>query len=52
MSKDSSAKYYQKTKNKKQKRLVKDIKVFQRWGRKKSNNVDVNDIKIYLKMKN
>ena len=48
MSKDSLAKYYQNIKE----RLVKDIKVFLKKKKKKSNNMVVNDTKIYQKMKN
>ena len=48
MSKDLSAKYYENNKERIQKKLVKDIKIFLR---KKSNNMVVNDTKIYLNMK-
>ena len=48
MFKDLSAKYYQNNKD----RFVKDIKVFLKKKKKKSDNMVVNDRKIYLKMKN
>ena len=48
MSKDPPAKYYENNKERIQKKLVKDIKIFLR---KKSNNMVVNDTKIYLNMK-
>ena len=51
MSKDLSAKYYENNKERIQKKLVKDIKVFLRKIKKKSNNMVVNDSKIYLNMK-
>ena len=51
MSKDLSAKYYENNKERIQKKLVKDIKVFLRKIKKKSNNMVVNDTKIYLNMK-
>ena len=51
MSKDSSAKY-QNIKERLSKKLAKDIKVFLRKKKGKSNNIDLNDTKIYLKMKN
>ena len=52
MSKNSSAKYYQNNKERLQKNLVKDIKVFLKKKKKKSDNMVVNDTKIYKKMKN
>ena len=52
MSKKSSAKYYQNNKERLQKNLVKDIKVFLKKKKKKSDNMVVNDTKIYKKMKN
>ena len=52
MHKDSSAKYYQDHKERLQKRLVKNVKVFLKEKKKKSNKMCVNDIKISLKMKN
>ena len=51
MSKDLSAKYYENNKERIQKKLVKDIKVFLRKIKKKSNNMVVNGTKIYLNMK-
>ena len=51
MSKDSSAKYYQNNKERLQKELIKDIKVFLKKKKIKSNNMVVNDTKIYQKMK-
>ena len=42
MSKNLSAKYYQEDKESLQKRLVKNIKIFQRKKRKKSDNTVVN----------
>ena len=51
MSKDLSAKYYENNKERIQKKLVKDIKIFLRKIKKKSNNMVVNDTKIYLNMK-
>ena len=52
MSEDSAAKYYQNNKERLQKKLVKDIKVFLRKKNKKSNNAVVNYTKISQKMKN
>ena len=52
MSKDSSAKYYQNNKERLQKKLVKDIRVFLMKKKEKSNNMVVNDRKTYQKMKN
>ena len=51
MSKDPPAKYYENNKERIQKKLVKDIKVFLKMIKKKSNNMVVNDTKIYLNMK-
>ena len=51
MPKDLSAKYYENNKEGIQKKLVKDIKVFLRKIKKKSNNMVVNGTKIYLNMK-
>ena len=51
MSKNLSAKYYQEDKESLQKRLVKNIKIFQRKKKKKSDNIVVNVIKISQKMK-
>ena len=51
MSKNSSAKYYQDNKERLQKKLVKDIKVFLK-KKKKKNNMVVKDEKISQKIKN
>ena len=51
MSKNLSAKYYQEDKESLQKRLVKNIKIFQRKKKKKSDNIVVNVTKISQKMK-
>ena len=45
MFKDSSAKYYQNNIERLQKKLVKDIKVFLKRNKKKSNNIVVNNRK-------
>ena len=47
MYKDSSAKYYQNNKEKLRKKLAKDIKVFLKKKNKKSDNMVMNDTKIY-----
>ena len=53
MFKCSSAKYYENTKERLQKKkLLKDIKVFLRKEKKKSNHMVPNNTKIYQKMKN
>ena len=52
MSKTLSAKYYQKKKERLQKMLVKDIKIFRKKKKKKSCNMVVNITKISQKMKN
>ena len=52
MSKNLSAKYYQENKEIIQKNLVKDIKIFLRKKKKKSNNMIVNVTKISQKIKN
>ena len=52
MSKDLSGKYYQNNKERLQKKLVKDIKVFLKKKKKKSDNMVMNNTKIYQKMKN
>ena len=52
MSKDSSGKYYQNSKERLQKKLMKDIKLFLRKKKKKHDNMVVNNTKIYQKMKN
>ena len=51
MTKDSSAKYYHKRKIATKKGTRKISKPVQRRKRTKSGNMDVNDIKISLKMK-
>ena len=51
MSKNSSVKYYQDNKERLQKKLVKDIKVFLK-KKKKKNNMVVKDEKISQKIKN
>ena len=51
MSKNLSAKYYQENKERLQKKLVKDIKIFIKKEKKKSNNMVVNVTKISQKMK-
>ena len=51
MYKDSSAKYYQNNKERLQKKLVKDFKVFLKKKKKKSNDMVVNDTKIYQKIR-
>ena len=53
MSKESSsAKYYQNTKERLQKKLLKDIKVFLHMKKKKSDNMAIYNTKFYQKMKN
>ena len=52
MSKNSLAKYYQNNKERLQKKLVKGIKVFLRKKKKNSNNMFINNIKIYQEMRN
>ena len=52
MAKYSSGKFYQNNKERLQKKLVTDIKVFLRKKKKKSNNMVLNDTKLYQKMKN
>ena len=52
MSKNSSAKYYEENKERLQKKLVKDIKIFLKKKKKKSGNMVVNVTKISQKMKN
>ena len=49
MSKNLSAKYYQENKERLQKKLVKDIKIFIKKEKKKSNNMVVNVTKISQK---
>ena len=45
-----SAKYYQENKERLQKKLVKDIKIFLKKKKKRSNNMDVNITKIFQNM--
>ena len=52
MSKDSSAKYCQDNKKKTTEKLLKHIKVFLKKKKEKSDNMFVNNTKIYQKMKN
>ena len=52
MSKNLSAKYYQENKERLQKKLVKDIKIFLKKKKKKSDNMVVNVTNISQKMKN
>ena len=52
MSKNLSAKYYQENKERLQKKLVKDIKIFLKKRKKKSDNMLMNVTKIFQKMKN
>ena len=52
MSKNLSAKYYQKNKERLQKKLVKDTKIFLKKKTKKSSNMVVNVKKVSMKMKN
>ena len=51
MSKSLSAKYYQENKERLQKNLVKDVKIRLKRKEKRSNNVVVNVVKIFQKMK-
>ena len=52
MSKDSSANYYQDNKERLQKKLLKDIKVFLKKKKKKNDNMVVGNTKIYQKTEN
>ena len=52
MYNNSSAKYYQNNIERLQKKLVKDIKVFLKLKKKKSDNIVVSNSKIFRKMKN
>ena len=52
MSRDSSAKHYQHNKERLQKKLMKDIKVFLKKKKIKSSIMVVNDTKIFQKLKN
>ena len=51
MSKDSLARYYQKSKKTFKKRLMKGIKIFLKKRKTESENMVANDIKISLNMK-
>ena len=51
MSKNVSAKYCQEYKERQQKKLVKDIKIFLKRKKKKSDNMVVNVTRISQKMK-
>ena len=51
MSKHISAKYYQHNKERLQKKLVEDIKIFRKKKKWKSNNMVINVTKISRKMK-
>ena len=51
MFRNLSAKYYQENKEILQKKLLKDIKIFLRKKKKKSNNMAVNVTKISQKIK-
>ena len=51
MSKMLSTKYYQEGKERLQKKLVKDIEIFLKKKKKKSNNMVLNVTKIFQKMK-
>ena len=51
MFRNLSAKYYQENKEILQKKLLKDIKIFLRKKKKKSNNMVVNVTKISQKIK-
>ena len=51
MSKILSTKYYQEGKERLQKKLVKDIEIFLKKKKKKSNNMVLNVTKIFQKMK-
>ena len=52
MSENLSAKYYQENKERLKKELVKDIKIFLKKKKKKSNNMVMNITKISQRMKN
>ena len=52
MSTHLSAKYYQENKERLQKKLVKDIKIFLKKKKKKRDNMVVNVTNISQKMKN
>ena len=52
MSENLPAKYYQENKERLQKKLMKDIKIFLKKKKRKSNNMVMNVTKISQKMKN
>ena len=52
MSKNLSAKYYQENKERLQRKIMKDIKIFLKKKKQKSGNMVVNITKISQKMKN
>ena len=52
MSKNLSAEYYQESKERLQRKLVKDIKIFLKKKKKKRDNMVVNVTRISQKMKN
>ena len=52
MSKNVSAKYYQENKERLQKKLLKDIKIFLKKKKKKSDNMVMNVTEISQNMKN
>ena len=52
MSEDSPTRYYQKNKERLQKRLVKGITIFPKKRKTKSKSMVVNSIKFFLGMKN
>ena len=52
MSKNLSSKYYHENQKGLEKKLVKDIKIFLKYKKKKNNSMVVNVSKISQKMKN
>ena len=52
MSKNLLAKYYQENKERLQRKIMKDIKIFLKKKKQKSGNMVVNITKISQKMKN
>ena len=52
MSKNVSAKYFQENKERLQKKLLKDIKIFLKKKKKKSDNMVMNVTEISQNMKN
>ena len=52
MSKNVSAKYFQENKERLQKKLLKDIKIFLKKKKKKSHNMVMNVTEISQNMKN